>query len=141
MENILKLSSTGEQERLPRVDGGALDHSNWEYASRFTLRTGSRIQVLSAHDLQWVAAAGDYTELHTRNGAHLLRETMNSLEQKLDPARFARIHRSRIVSLAHIRELQALQNREYVVKLSDGSQHRSSRTYADRIERWLRTQH
>jgi hypothetical protein len=77
---------------------------------------------------------------HTHNGAHLLRETMNSLDQKLDPSRFARIHRSKIVSLAHIQELQTLDNREYVVKLSDGSQHRSSRTYADRIDRWLRTQ-
>lgn len=103
-----------------------------------TVRTGSRIQVVSAEDLDWVAAAGDYTELHKRNGAHLLRETMNSLEQTLDPARFARIHRSRIVSLSHILELRAIENREYVVKPSDGSQHHSSRTYADRIDVWLR---
>src|SRR5215470_13866827 len=71
-----------------------------EYVSRFTVRTGPRIHVVAAEDLAWIAAAGDYTELHTRNGVHLLRETMNSLEQKLDPSRFARIHRSRIVSFA-----------------------------------------
>jgi DNA-binding LytR/AlgR family response regulator len=130
-----------EQEQLARVEEGALDHTIGKYASRFTVRTGSRIQVLLAQDLQWIAAAGDYTELHTRDSSHLLRETMNSLEQKLDPSRFARIHRSRIVSLAHILELQAIDNREYVVKLSDGSCHRCSRTYADRIDRWLRTQH
>jgi two-component system LytT family response regulator len=126
-----------ERERLPRVRDGVLDHNIEEYASRFTVRTGSRIYVLSAEDLEWIAASGDYTELHTRHGAHLLRETMNSLEQKLDPAKFARIHRSRIVSLTRIVELRALDNREFVVKLSDGSQHRSSRTYADRIDRWL----
>ena len=56
-----------------------------------TVRTGSRIQVVSAENLEWVAPAGDYTELHKRNGAHLLRETMNPLEQTPDPARFARI--------------------------------------------------
>jgi DNA-binding LytR/AlgR family response regulator len=127
-----------EPERHARAEDEGRALNTGKYASRFTVRTGSRIQVVSAEDLEWVAAAGDYTELHTRNGAHLLRETMNSLEQTLDPARFARIHRSRIVSLVHILELRAIENREYVVKLSDGSQHRSSRTYADRIDRWLR---
>lgn len=127
-----------ERERHPRAEGEGRALNTGKYASRFTVRTGPRIQIVSVEDLEWVATAGDYTELHTRNGAYLLRETMNSLEQTLDPARFARIHRSRIVSLAHILELRAIENREYVVKLSDGSQHRSSRTYADRIDRWLR---
>lgn len=136
----VKQAQQHAQERAPlsRVDWEAFGQSTGKYASRFTVRTGSRIQVVSAEDLEWAAAAGDYTELHTRHGAHLLRETMNSLEQTLDPARFARIHRSRIVSLSHILELRAIENREYVVKLSGGSQHRSSRTYADRIGGWLR---
>jgi two-component system LytT family response regulator len=115
-----------------------LDQQNEKYASRFTVRMGSRIQVVPAEDLEWISSAGDYTELHTRSAIHLLRETMNSLEQRLDPSRFARIHRSRIVNLAGILELRSIENREYIVKLRDGSQHRSSRTYADRIEGWLR---
>jgi two-component system LytT family response regulator len=64
---------------------------------------------------------------------------MNSLEQRLDPNRFVRVHRSRIINLARILELRPIDNREYFVKLSDGSQHRSSRTYADRLEHWLRS--
>jgi len=115
-----------------------LDQQNEKYASRFTVRMGSRIQVVPAEDLEWISSAGDYTELHTRSAIHLLRETMNSLEQRLDPSRFARVHRSRIVNLAGILELRSIENREYIVKLRDGSQHRSSRTYADRIEGWLR---
>jgi len=115
-----------------------LDQQNGKYASRFTVRMGSRIQVVAADDLEWISSAGDYTELHTRSAIHLLRETMNSLEQRLDPNRFARIHRSRIVNLARILELRSLENRDYLVKLCDGSQHRCSRTYADRIEEWLR---
>ena len=118
-----------------------LDHPADTYASRFSARTGSRVQIVSAQDVEWIAAAGDYSELHTRAGVHLLRETMNSLEQRLDPACFARIHRSRIVSLPRILELRSIENREYVVKLSDGSQHRCSRTYAGRIHRWLRGNH
>jgi two-component system LytT family response regulator len=108
------------------------------YATRFSVRTGSRVQVVSVQDVEWIAAARDYSELHTRAGVHLLRETMKSLERRLDPAQFARIHRSRIVSLRRVVELRSIENREYVVKLSDGSQHRCSRSYTNRIDRWLR---
>jgi two-component system LytT family response regulator len=64
-------------------------------------------------------------------------KSMNSLEQKLDPSQFLRIHRSRIVRAKCIRELRAIDNREYLVTLSDSSEHRSSRTYADRLDAWL----
>ena len=110
----------------------------YNYATRFSVRTGSRVQIVSVNDVEWIAAAGDYSELHTSAGTHLLRQTMKSLEQRLDPARFVRIHRSRIVCLPLILELRSMENREYVVKLSDGSQHRCSRTYAPRIDSWLR---
>ena len=133
------LQRAQERERLPQLKGEAFGQNTGKYASRFTVRTGLRIQVVPTEDLEWIAAAGDYSELRTRNGSHLLRETMNSLEQKLDPDRFARIHRSRIVRLDRIVELRNIDNREYLVKLRDGTQHRSSRTYADRLEAWLRS--
>jgi two-component system, LytTR family, response regulator len=120
-------------ERLLRL----LGENAGKYVSRFPVRTGSRIQVVLADDIEWIAAAGDYAELHCGGRRHLLRETMNSLEQKLDPAKFLRIHRSRIVRLTCVRELHAIDNREYLVKLSDGSEHRSSRSYADRLVDWL----
>jgi two-component system LytT family response regulator len=101
------------------------------------VRTGSRIQVVLAEDVEWIGAAGDYSELHAGGRAHLLRETMSSLEQRLDPSKFLRIHRSRIVRAASIVELRSIENREFTVRLSDGSEHRSSRTYADRLDRWL----
>jgi two-component system, LytTR family, response regulator len=68
---------------------------------------------------------------------YLFRETMASLEQRLDPAKFIRIHRSRIIQAANIVELQSIDNREFTVKVSDGSEHRSSRTYANRLACWL----
>jgi len=126
-----------EQGRLLPAKAEALDQNSREHTTRFTVRTGSRIQIVPAEDVSWIVAAGDYSELHTRSGSHLLRETMNSLEEKLDLAGFARIHRSKIVNLARVLELRAIDNREYIVKLCDGSQHRSSRTYAARLERWL----
>ena len=108
-----------------------------EHASRFTVQTGSRIQIVTAEDVEWIGAAGDYVELHVNGCSFLLRETMASLEQRLDPAKFIRIHRSRIVRSKAILELRSIENREFTVKLSDGSEHRSSRTYADRVEHWL----
>jgi two-component system LytT family response regulator len=114
-----------------------LGQASNEYASRFTVQTGNRIQIVIAEDVEWVGAAGDYVELHANGRSFLIRETMASLEQRLDPAKFLRIHRSRIVKSSCIRELQSIENREFAVKLSDGSEHRSSRNYADRLERWL----
>jgi two-component system, LytTR family, response regulator len=114
-----------------------LGRDSEKHASRFVVRTGSRIQIVLVEDIDWIGAAGDYAELHVRGRSHLLRETMNSLEQKLDPAAFLRIHRSRIVRTGCILELRSIENREFMVSLSDRSEHRSSRTYADRLEHWL----
>ena len=114
-----------------------LDRDSAQYLSRFTVRTGSRIHIVLAEDVEWIGAAGDYAELHTRGRSHLVRETMSSLEQTLDPTKFLRIHRSRIINVISIVELRSIENREYIVKLSDGSEHRSSRTYADQLEEWL----
>jgi two-component system, LytTR family, response regulator len=114
-----------------------LARNSAKYASRFVVRTGSRLHIVPVDDTDWIGAAGDYSELHVRGRSHLLRETMQSLEQKLDPEKFLRVHRSRIVRAACIVELTAIDNREYLIRLTDGSQHRSSRTYADKLQAWL----
>lgn len=126
-------SKTAMAERILQMLGRDFE----KYISRFTVRTGSRIQIVLAEDVEWIGAAGDYAELHARGRCHLLRETMSSLEHKLDPAKFLRIHRSRIVRADRILELRSIENREFAVKLSDGSEHRSSRTYAEQLENWL----
>jgi len=109
-----------------------------EYATQFAIRAGSRIQVVYERHVLWVSAARDYAELHTPTGRFLLRETMQSLQQRLDPSRFVRIHRSRIVRWDQIVELTRQENGEYQVRLLDGTEHRSSRTYASTLENWLR---
>lgn len=74
-----------------------LGRESERFVSRFAVRTGSRIQIVLADDIEWIGAAGDYAELHCPSRAHLLRETMRDLEQNLDPAKFLRIHRPREV--------------------------------------------
>jgi two-component system LytT family response regulator len=114
-----------------------LNRASGGFASRFTVQTGSRIQIIYSEDVEWIGSAGSYVELHVNGRSFMLRETMASLEQRLDPEQFLRIHRTRIVQSKGIVELQSIENREFAVKLSDGSEHRSSRTYADRLEQWL----
>lgn len=137
VDRARKLVDSSSKTRLTERILQMLGRNSEKYVSRFTVRTGSRIQIVLAEDTEWISAAGDYAELHVRGRSHLLRETMTSLEQKLDPARFLRIHRSRIVRIDCIVELRGIENREYIVKLRDGSEHRSSRTYAERLENWL----
>ena len=132
-EQVDSASKTTMGQRVLRL----LDQTSGRYASRFTVQTGSRIQIVAADDVEWIGAAGDYVELHVNGRSFLIRETMFSLEQRLDPAKFLRIHRSRIVQSRSIMELRSIENREFTLKLSDGSEHRSSRTYADRLELWL----
>jgi two-component system, LytTR family, response regulator len=137
VERARKLADSASRIRMTERILQMLGPDSETYASRFIVRTGSRIQIVHAEDTDWIGAAGDYTELHVRGRSHLLRETMNALEQKLDPAKFLRIHRSRIVRTGCIVELRAIDNREYLIKLTDGSQHRSSRTYAENLDKWL----
>jgi len=137
IDRARRLMDSASKTRMAERILTMLGQSPERYTSRFVVRTGSRIQIVPVEDTDWIKAAGDYAELHVGGRTHLLRETMNALQQKLDPAKFLRIHRSRMVRTDRIVELHGIDNREYVVKLADGSEHRSSRTYAERLEEWL----
>lgn len=74
--------------------------------ARFEVRIGARLLLIAAHEVDWIEGAGYYSMLHVGSETHLLRETMQALEQKLDPARFLRVHRSAILQLDRVRELR-----------------------------------
>ena len=108
--------------------------------SSFAIRTGLRTKIVSQEDVLWISAAGDYVELHARTGTvHLSCETMGALEERLDPARFIRIHRSRIVRREQIAEVLSEDDGEYAIKLRNGSKHRCSRTYSRMLTGWLQS--
>ena len=103
------------------------------YAERILVRSDGRIRLVPVADVEWIEAADNYVRLHADGERHLVRETMASLETRLDPARFGRIHRSTIVNLARIRELQPTFNGEYVVLLQSGARLTLSRSYRDAL--------
>ena len=101
---------------------------------RIMIKTSGRIFFLRLEEIDYIEAAGNYVRLHVGKEDHLLRETMSSLESKLDPRKFLRIHRSTIVNIESVKELQPLFHGEYAVLLRDGTQLTLSRGYRDKLE-------
>jgi two-component system LytT family response regulator len=101
------------------------------------VRNGDRVLVLGPAEIDWVEAYGDYVRLHVGSQAHLLRSTLTEIEQRLKPEGFARIHRSRLVSLDRIREFITVSPTELLVVLKDGVQLNASPTYLKDLQRRL----
>ncbi|MFL5241280.1 MAG: LytR/AlgR family response regulator transcription factor [Gemmataceae bacterium] len=101
---------------------------------RVVIKSASRVFFLRTEEIDWIEAAGNYLRLHVGKDFHLLRETMNSFEAKLDPARFVRIHRSYIVNVERIKELQPYFHGDYAVILKDGKQLTLSRSHRPKLQ-------
>ncbi|MBP7778259.1 MAG: response regulator transcription factor [Acidobacteria bacterium] len=104
---------------------------------RLVVKSGGRVFFLRTEDIVWIEAAGNYVRLHLGDDSHLFRETMNGVEARLDPRRFVRIHRSRIVNSDRIKELQPWFNGEYVVVLQNGTRLTLSRGYREKLQERL----
>lgn len=104
-----------------------------ERVERFSVRVGLRTVIVEASDIDWIEASGDYAGIHVGPQVHLLREPLHQLSLRLDPQRFLRIHRSTIVRLDRVVELEVLPNRDCMLRLKDGTPLRASRTYIDQL--------
>jgi two-component system LytT family response regulator len=105
-----------------------------KYAERLVIKATGRVYFLKTDEIDWIEACGNYVNLHAGDETHLLRETLSHLEGRLNPAKFLRIHRSRLVNLDRIKELTPLFNGDYTVSLQDGTELVLSRTYRDRLQ-------
>jgi two-component system LytT family response regulator len=115
-----------------------LDHiePDPEPLHRLMIKTHQRIQFVRTENIDWIEAAGNYVKLHVGSQTHLLRQTMTSLERRLNPDCFLRIHRSTIVNLDRVKDLNAMFNGEYEVRLDDGTKLTLSRGYRQALERF-----
>jgi two-component system, LytTR family, response regulator len=106
------------------------------YAKRLAIRSGSRTLFVPVDDIEWIQSAENYVELHQIEGSpcHLLQATMNTLEASLNPETFLRIHRSLIVNVGRIKELQPAGHGEYVVVLRSGARLQSGRSYHEKLK-------
>jgi two-component system LytT family response regulator len=107
------------------------------YADRIVLRDAGRISFVDAVSIDWIEADDYVVKLHAGAATHLLREPLRDLERRLDPRRFARIHRSTIVNLGSVKELQPYFHGDYVVILRDGTRLRLSRSRREHLQALL----
>ncbi len=104
-----------------------------QHDARLMIKSGGRVVFLKTGQIDWIEAAGNYVLLHAGKDSHMLHETMNHIHANLDPRQFLRIHRSTIVNVECIKELQPLFYGDYQVILKDGTKLTLSRKYSHQI--------
>jgi two-component system LytT family response regulator len=134
------LERAREQVRL-RSDGDVgrqvlsiLNEMRARPPGRIPVRVNGRVVLVSIKSVDWVQAADNYVKLHVGAQSHLLRETLSSIQLRLDPARFLRIHRSTLVNIERIKELHPLFHGDHAVILDDGTELTLSRRYRPALE-------
>jgi len=109
------------------------------YPRRFAVRDAhGGTYFVRADEIEWVDAQGNYVRLHARGQQHLVRDTMQAFEEKLDPRTFVRIHRSAIVNVDQVQRIEPYARGEHVVTMRDGSRLRTSRAHGARLDELLR---
>lgn len=104
-----------------------------KYLERLVVKSVGRVFFLKVDDIDYIEAAGNYVKLHTGRESHMIRETMNGIEAKLDPDKFFRIHRSTVVNIDRIKELHPMFSGDYAVILRSGTELALSRNYRERL--------
>ena len=104
-----------------------------QYLERLVIKAGGRITFLRTEEINWIEADDKYVHLHTSKARPMVRQTLSAMEAQLDPAKFRRVHRSTIVNIERIAELQPLFSGEYSILLQDGTKLTLSRNHRDKL--------
>ena len=134
---LLKLASdiSGETissfDELENKDPGDLEQQE---PSRLAIRDGGKTTWVNQDDIEWIDAAGDYMCVQACGTNHIMRKTMKELESELDDKILQRIHRSTIVNVTMVREMESHINGEYFLTLDSGHRVKLSRTYKEKLK-------
>ena len=107
------------------------------YLERLVIKASGRVFFLKTEEIDWIEAQGKYVSIHAGKEEHLVREGMNTLENELDPRKFVRIHKSTIVNVDRIQQLQTWFHGDYRVILHNGTTLTLSRRYRQRLDELL----
>jgi len=105
--------------------------------TRIAVRSAGKTRFVDLADVLWIQAAENYVQLHTATSRHLVHVTLQSMLERLDPETFVRIHRSVVVNVRHVKQIESGGQGDYVLTLGNGFCIESSRTYSEIIRRWL----
>ena len=128
-QRILKMASAA-----PAAAALANQERRWD---RLVVKSGGSTRFIRVVDIDWIEAAGVYVNLHVGGRELLYRAALNELAEKLDPRRFVRVHRSAIVNMESILQLEPISHGEFDAVLKNGSRTRVSRTYRTQLEKRL----
>jgi len=104
-----------------------------QYLDRLVIKAGGRITFLSTREINWIEADDKYVHLHTGKVNPMVRQTLSAMEAQLDPKKFRRVHRSAIVNVERIKELQPMFSGEHSILLEDGTKLTLSRNYKEKL--------
>ncbi len=134
---LLASLSEDERDRIKELINDPAWTEKQRFAERLSFKDGSKVVVLGADEIEWIDAAGDYMCIHAGGKTHIIRETMKALQQRLDPSRFQRVHRSAIVNVGRVKELHPHSNGEYFLILDNGQELKLSRSYKEVVARFI----
>lgn len=112
-------------------------HARGRHAERLAITIDERTRFLPAENIDWIEADGKHVKIHAGEHTYPFREGISSVEERLDPHDFLRVHRSRIVRVAAVEEIQSWFKGEYLLILQDGTKLTTGRTYRDSVYRLL----
>jgi two-component system LytT family response regulator len=123
------------EDVLRTVADGAAGSSGVPHARRLLVRQNGHASFVATREIEWIGAIGNYVRLHVAENTYVLKTSVSELERRLDPSQFMRIHRSTIVNLDSIAQVESYGGSDYQVVLRDGTKLRVSRSNRDRLLR------
>lgn len=132
---LLKSHEQGVKARL--LDMLSATKTESKPLRRLVIKTAGRVVFLDLNEIDWIEAAANYVKIHAGKDSYLLREGIGNMSAKLDSGRFVRIHRSFIVNINRIRELQPCENGEFIAVLRNGKELSCSRGCRSEVQRLI----
>ena len=121
-----------------RKEGEETSHSGGveDYLSRLLIKTSQKMFFIKVEEIDWIESDGNYAKIVTSNNTYLIRATLKYLEERLDPSHFVRIHKSTIVNVNMVKELEQWFTGDYEILLKNGETLKMSRNYRAILERF-----
>lgn len=138
VERALKIIREAETRKMWHRLGNLMQKAekSAEYLSRIMIKESDRIFFLPVEDIDWIEASGNYVCIHSGGEQHMLRETMTNMEKRLDPNIFYRVHRSTIINLDKVKELEQWFHGDYQIIMENGKKLTLSRNYKELLQKF-----
>src|SRR5579872_1768078 len=136
-ERISARNNNGLADRLQAL----IQAKQQGWSERLVVKNGERFEMVPVDSIDWIESANNYAQLHCGTKGHLINETLTNLEQRLDPAKFVRVHRGRIVNLSRIALVHPLLGGTYELQLRGGIRIATGRQYRHVIHSLIKGPH